>query len=57
MINGLHQIIQNIQHENYQGALAVHSQLVSGPEFSLISSFMPGIRVLLQSALQMEVFL
>ncbi|XP_058800032.1 protein transport protein Sec31A isoform X2 [Phymastichus coffea] len=52
-LQGLHQISNAIQTGDYPGGLAVHTQLVSGPDFSLIASFMPGIKVLLQVALQL----
>ncbi|CAK9812673.1 Protein transport protein Sec31A [Anthophora quadrimaculata] len=56
-LQGLHQISQMIQTGNYTGGLGLHTQLVSGPDFSQISSFMPGIKVLLQSALQLNVYI
>ncbi|XP_043253863.1 protein transport protein Sec31A [Colletes gigas] len=56
-LQGLHQISQLIQSGNYTGGLDLHTQLVSGPDFSQISSFMPGIKVLLLSALQLNVYI
>ncbi|XP_008547029.1 protein transport protein Sec31A [Microplitis demolitor] len=56
-LQGLHQISQMIQAGNYTNGLAIHTQLVSGPDFSQIASFMPGIKVLLQSALQLGVYI
>lgn len=56
-LQGLHQISSAIQTGDYPGGLAVHTQLVSGPDFSLIASFMPGIKVLLQVALQLGVYI
>ncbi|KZC07796.1 Protein transport protein Sec31A [Dufourea novaeangliae] len=56
-LQGLHQISQMIQNGNYSGGLDLHTQLVSGPDFSQISSFMPGIKVLLLSALQLNVYI
>lgn len=56
-LQGLHQISQMIQSGNYTGGLDLHTQLVSGPDFSEISSFMPGIKVLLLSALQLNVYI
>ncbi|XP_074647713.1 protein transport protein Sec31A-like [Tubulanus polymorphus] len=53
--SGLHQIVQAIQQFNYANGLAIHAQMVSQGNFSEISSFMPGIKVLLQTALQMNV--
>lgn len=46
-----------VQMGDYAGGLNLHTQLVSGPDFSQISSFMPGLKVLLQSALQLGVYL
>ncbi|KAL0128272.1 hypothetical protein PUN28_003498 [Cardiocondyla obscurior] len=56
-LQGLHQISQMIQSGNYTGGLDLHTQLVSGPDFSQIASFMPGIKVLLLSALQLSVYI
>ncbi|XP_017886160.1 protein transport protein Sec31A isoform X2 [Ceratina calcarata] len=56
-LQALHQISQMIQSGNYTGGLDLHTQLVSGPDFSQISSFMPGIKVLLLSALQLNVYI
>ncbi|XP_067212068.1 protein transport protein Sec31A isoform X2 [Linepithema humile] len=56
-LQGLHQISQTIQNGNYTGGLDLHTQLVSGPDFSQIASFMPGIKVLLLSALQLSVYI
>ncbi|XP_047345278.1 protein transport protein Sec31A isoform X1 [Vespa velutina] len=56
-LQGLHQISEMVQNGNYAGGLSLHTQLVSGPDFSQISSFMPGIKVLLQSALQLGVYI
>lgn len=56
-LQGLHQISNMIQSGDYSGGLALHTQLVSGPDFSQIASFMPGIKVLLQSALQLGVYI
>ncbi|XP_048510063.1 protein transport protein Sec31A isoform X2 [Athalia rosae] len=53
----LHQMSQMIQSGNYTGGLALHTQLVSGSDFSQIASFMPGLKVLLQSALQLGVYI
>lgn len=56
-LQGLHQISQMIQTGDYTGGLGIHTQLVSGPDFSQIASFMPGVKVLLQSALQLGVYI
>jgi hypothetical protein len=56
-LQGLHQICKLVQAGDYAGGLSVHTQLVSGPDFSQIASFMPGIKVLLQCALQLGVYI
>lgn len=56
-LQGLHQIVQMVQIGDYTGGLSLHTQLVSGSDFSQIASFMPGLKVLLQSALQLQVYL
>ncbi|XP_076368334.1 COPII coat complex component secretory 31 isoform X2 [Tachypleus tridentatus] len=56
-ILGLHQIVQVIQQGDYQTALGVHSQLVSSTNFSETSCFLPGLKVLLQVAQQLSVYL
>lgn len=56
-LTGLHQLVQVIQTGDYTNGLALHTQLISGPDFAQIASFMPGLKVLLQSALQLGVYL
>lgn len=56
VVVGLHQIIQAIQAYDYQTGLIYHTQMVSQGNFSEISSFMPGIKMLMQTALQMQVY-
>lgn len=53
----LHQIVQYVQNGDYTNGLYLHTQLVQSPDFALIASFMPGIKVLLQVALQLHVYL
>ncbi|CAH1223126.1 unnamed protein product [Diabrotica balteata] len=53
----LHDLVQMVQTGNYTEGLNLHTQLVSGPDFSQIASFMPGIKVLLQCALQLQVYI
>ncbi|XP_054720841.1 protein transport protein Sec31A-like [Uloborus diversus] len=55
--HGLHQIVQAIMQSDYQTALGVHGQLVATANFSEISGFMPSVKVLLQTASQLNVFL
>ncbi|XP_031779577.1 protein transport protein Sec31A isoform X3 [Nasonia vitripennis] len=55
-LQGLHQICNLIQNEDYQASLKILTQLVSGPDFSQIAPFMPGIKVLIQLSVQMGVY-
>ncbi|XP_069705559.1 protein transport protein Sec31A isoform X3 [Periplaneta americana] len=56
-LQGLHQMVQMVQIGDYTGGLSLHTHLVSGSDFSQIASFMPGLKVLLQSAMQLNVYL
>lgn len=56
-LGSLNQMVQIVQSGDYTNALHLHTQLVSGPDFSQISAFMPGLKVLIQSALQLGVYL
>lgn len=55
--HGLHQIVQAIQQSDYNTALSIHSYLVSSSNFSETSSFLPGLKALLQVAQQLVVYL
>lgn len=54
--HGLHQIVQAIQQNDYATALSIHSYLVSSSNFSETSSFLPGLKALLQVAQQLGVY-
>ncbi|CAG9767294.1 unnamed protein product [Ceutorhynchus assimilis] len=56
-LSSLHQIVQFVQGGDYTSGLHLHTQLVQGPDFAQIASFMPGIKVLIQLALQLQVYL
>ncbi|XP_050309032.1 protein transport protein Sec31A isoform X2 [Anthonomus grandis grandis] len=56
-LTSLHQIVQFVQAGDYASGLQLHTQLVQGPDFAQIASFMPGIKVLIQLALQLHVYL
>lgn len=56
-LSSLHEMVQMIQSGNYTDGLSLHTQLVSGPDFAQIANFMPGLKVLLQCALQLQVYL
>ncbi|XP_013384747.1 protein transport protein Sec31A-like [Lingula anatina] len=57
IILGLHQMIQAIQQFDYPSGLAIHTRVVSESNFSEISAFMPGIKVLFQTAQHLQVYL
>ncbi|XP_050520813.1 protein transport protein Sec31A [Daktulosphaira vitifoliae] len=46
----IHTILDMVMQQNYNEAFNILTQLVSGPEFSKISSFIPSIKTLLQMA-------
>lgn len=56
-LDSLNQLVQLVQIGDYANGLGLHTQMVSGPDFSQIASFMPGIKVLLQTAMQLQVCL
>ena len=55
ILSGLHEIASGINGYDYQTGLSVHKRLVSSVYFSEISSFMPGLKTLMQSATQLRV--
>ncbi|XP_065338650.1 protein transport protein Sec31A isoform X2 [Cloeon dipterum] len=48
-----HELIRHIQAGDYQGSLQLHTVMISGPEFSQMSAFMPSIKVLIQTSAQL----
>jgi len=56
-ISSLNQIVQFLQTGDYANALATHKTIVSGPDFSQTANFMPGIKILVQTAADMKVYL
>lgn len=57
LIQCLHTMIDLVLKRDYSGAFNIHTQLVSGPEFSKISTFMPSLKALFQMAYQYNVSL
>lgn len=53
----MQQLVELMQAGDYTSCLSLHTQLVSGPDFAQIASFMPGLKVLIQCALQLQVYL
>ncbi|XP_062716426.1 protein transport protein Sec31A isoform X4 [Aedes albopictus] len=56
-LTSLSQLVQLVQAGDYANGIGLHTQMVSGPDFAQIASFMPGIKILLQSAMQLQVYL
>ena len=56
VVEGLHHIVHALQAHDYNTAHAYYGHMVSQGNFSEISSFMPGVKILLQTAMQMNVF-
>jgi protein transport protein SEC31 len=54
VLMGLHYIAQEASSFNYSAGLARYTQMVSSGNFSEISSFMPGIKAMLQMAIQLQ---
>ena len=56
-VSGLHEIVQAIQQYDYQTALVYHAHVVGGGSFTEISAFMPGVKSLIQTAQQLQVYI
>ena len=57
VLQGLHQVVQSVQQYDYPSGLNVYTGMVAQGNFSEISNFMPAIKVLLQVATQMQVYI
>lgn len=56
-LDSLNDLVKLVASGDYNSSIALHTQMISGSDFSQIASFMPGIKVLLQSATQMQVYI
>ncbi|XP_054741093.1 protein transport protein Sec31A isoform X2 [Anastrepha obliqua] len=56
-ITALNQIVQFVQVGDYANALQTHTQIAFGSDFSQCAGFMPGLKVLVQSATDLQVYL
>ena len=54
---GLHQMVQHIWAYDYNSCLQVINQMVSGGSFALLAEFLPGVKVLIQVASQLGVYI
>ena len=55
VLNGLQQMASAVGAKDYQTGLKVYAAIVRGGNFAEISSFMPGLKTLMQSATQLRV--
>lgn len=55
ILEGLHEIAQACQKGDYPRGLMAHTRLISSGSFSEISTFMPGLKSLMQIATQLRV--
>ncbi|XP_078359969.1 protein transport protein Sec31A-like isoform X1 [Oculina patagonica] len=55
ILEGLHEIAQACQGSDYPRGLMAHTRLISSGSFSEISTFMPGLKSLMQIATQLRV--
>ncbi|XP_078577873.1 protein transport protein Sec31A-like isoform X15 [Branchiostoma floridae x Branchiostoma japonicum] len=55
ILTSLHQLSQACSQHNYQAGLNIHTQMIQASNFSQISSFMTGLKVLMQVATQQGV--
>lgn len=51
----LHTMIDLVLQRDFNGVFNIHTQLVSGPEFSKISTFMPSLKALFQMTYQYNI--
>ncbi|XP_037949907.1 protein transport protein Sec31A isoform X2 [Teleopsis dalmanni] len=56
-ITALNEIVQYIQVGDYGNALQTHTQIAFGSDFSQCAGFMPGLKVLIQSASELQIYL
>jgi len=55
VLNGLHQMIEACKSLDYKSGIQVHTRMISTGNFSEISSFMPGLKTLMQVSNQLKV--
>jgi len=55
VVGGLHQVVQSISARDYGSGLRQHQHIVSHSNFSEISAFMPGVKIMLQIAQQLRI--
>lgn len=56
-INILHGVVQMVQTGDYANALATLMSLASGPDFSTVASFLPSLKIMIQTASNSQIYL
>lgn len=56
-LQSLNELVKLVTMGDYANSIALHTEMISGSDFSQIASFMPGIKILLQTAMQLNVYL
>ena len=51
----LSEMANHLRNSDYKSALNIYTKMVSGPDFSQIATFMPGIKMLIQNASQLRI--
>lgn len=54
--SGLHQLVEAIKTGDYRQALQIHGQIMATGNFSEMSSFMPSLKLLVQTCMQLQVY-
>jgi len=54
---GLHEIVRQIWAYDYNSCLTVIQQMISTGSFDVLAEFMPGVKVLIQVAMQLGTYL
>jgi len=55
VLGGLHQMVQVCQQNDYMSGIQIHTHMISTGNFSEISSFMPGLKTMMQIANQLKI--
>lgn len=56
-LTSLHQMCQMLQNGDYPSTQRLQMELAESADFAQVASFMPGIKVLVQCAQQLQVYL
>jgi protein transport protein SEC31 len=56
-LDSLHRMVEALKNKDYHLALSTHTQLVTAGNFAEISTFLPAVKVLIQVAAQLGVYI